>query len=293
MPVITRTSGSFLEKVESGDSPLHLSLVHNDPLERIMFDRNLTGVEFRRACLGASCLFIDHLMGEFDAEQTAELMILSKGLVYQLTEAFAARTGKNLPTNLIATSRVSVSSDHVDIEIPYAKFEAPSRTLIVGDTVASGATIIAALGEYRKFHPLDQVFIVSYAGTLAGARKIEEYCRKHAIDVKFLFGLAAFGLADNGFDLSFLHPETICRQEYRRRASEQFTGNPASAIGWDFGSQAMAPQKYRQLCWIESEIWNLQGAPCFKSAEQPHGLALLQHEEAAYSEIADTLRERL
>ncbi|UUU32148.1 hypothetical protein JIX56_20815 [Streptomyces sp. CA-210063] len=291
--MITRTSGSFLEKVELGDSSPHLSLVHNDPLERIMFDRNLAGVEFRRACLEASRLFIDHLMDEFDPEHAAELMILSKGLVYQLAEAVATQTGKNLPTNLIATSRVSVSSDQVKVEIPYAKFEAPSRTLLVGDTVASGATIVAALEAYRKLHPLDQVFVVSYAGTLVGARKIEEYCRKRAIKVKFLFGLAAFGLADNGFDLSFLHPETVCREEYRRRAAEQFAGIPVSAIGWDFGSQAMAPQKYRQLCWIESEMWKLQGEACFKTAEQPHELSLLRHEEAAYSDIADTLRESL
>ncbi|MFI9585109.1 hypothetical protein ACIHCQ_25405 [Streptomyces sp. NPDC052236] len=291
--MIASTSGSILEQAVSTEPSLRLSLVHNEPLERIMFDRNLTGVEFRRACLEASRLFIGHLLDEFDPEQSAELMILSKGIVYQLAEAVAAETGKNLPTNLIATSRVSVSGDRVDIEIPYAKFEAPSRTLILGDTVASGATVIAAIGEYRKHHPVDRVFVLSYAGALVGARRISEYCRGQGIEATFLFGLAAFGLADNGFDLSFLHPATITRDEYRRRAAEQFVGNPVSAVGWDFGSQAMAPQKYRQLCWIEAEVWELQGLPCFKVAEQPQELSLLRHEAAAYSEIAQALGEEL
>jgi hypothetical protein len=270
-----------------------LFLTHNEPLERIMFDRNLIGIEFRRACLEASRLFIGHLLDEFDPEESAELMILSKGIVYQLAEAAAAQTGRNLPTNLIATSRISVSGDHAEVRVPYVKFEAPSETLIMGDTVASGATIIAALGEYRKHHPVNRIYVLSYAGALIGAKRIAEYCERYGIKATFLFGLAAFGLADNGFDLSFLHPATITREEYRTRAAKQFDGNPVSAVGWDFGSQAMAPQKYRELCWVEAEMWKLQGSPCFKSAERPNRLSPLRHEAAAYSQIADTLAKDL
>lgn len=291
--MITRIPGSFLEKIECADSWPRIYLAHNEPLEHIMFDRNLTGIEFRRACLAASILFVDHLADEFDAESAAELLILSKGIVYQLAEAVARQTGKNLPTNFIATSRVSVSDDHVGIAIPYTNFDAPSRTLLIGDTVASGATITAALERYRQFHPLDAIFIASYAGALVGAHRIAEYCRLHEIDVAFLFGLAGFGLASNGFDLSFLHPETITRDEYRTRAAQQFNGRPVSAVGWDFGSQATAPQKYRQLCWIEAEKWELQGTACFKEAERPSGPNLLRHEEAAYSDFTPALGDEL
>ncbi|MFE7439018.1 hypothetical protein ACFU7X_00880 [Streptomyces chartreusis] len=291
--MITRISGSSLEKIDSGDSSPRIYLAHNEPLERIMFDRNLTGVEFRGQCLAASQMFVDHFVDEFDPESAAELLILSKGIVYQLTEAVARQTGKNLATNFIATSRVSVAEDHVGVAVSYANFDAPSRTLLIGDTVASGATITAALDSYREVHPVDRVFIVSYAGALAGARRISEYCQRHAIEATFLFGLAAFGLSSNGFDLSFLHPDTVTRDEYRRRAEEQFNGRPVSAVGWDFGSQATAPRKYRQLCWIEAEKWELQGAACFKDAERPIEMDLLRREEAAYSDIARTLEGEL
>ncbi|MDH6554711.1 hypothetical protein [Streptomyces sp. SAI-041] len=288
--MLVSTPGSFLEEVVGENDSFRLFLVHNTPLERLMFDRNLIGVEFRRACLEASSLFIGHMVDECDPEDSAELLILSKGIVYQLAEAVAVQTGKNLPINLIATSRVSVSADHVEIEVPYARFEAPSSTLIVGDTVASGATIITALHRFRQQHFLHRLYVVSYAGSLVGARKIADYCQEHDVEVTFLFGLAAFGLAENGFDLSFLHPATITRDEYRRRAAEQFDGKPVSAVGWDFGSQTMAPRKYRELCWIEAEMWKLQGLPSFKSAERPSDLTALQHEAAAYSTIANEIQ---
>lgn len=289
--MISSIPGSFLEQMRSGESGTRLFIVHNEPLERIMFDRNLMGFDFRAACLEASRFFIGHMMDEFDPEESAELMILSKGLIYQIGAAVAAEAGMNLPVNLIATSRVSVSAQDAKIEIPYARLEAPSRTLIIGDTVASGATITAAVDEYVRHHALERLYVVSFAGAGAGAVRISEHCRKLGIDVTFTFGLAAFGLGENGFDLSFLHEATATRDEYRRRAYEQFDGKPVSAVGWDFGSQAMAPRKYRELCWVEAEMWDLHDSPCLSRVERPDDLSRLRHESAAYSQINGSLRQ--
>jgi hypothetical protein len=135
------------------------------------------------------------------------------------------------------------------------------------------------MGKYT----LERVYVFSYAGTRIGALRIAEFCRASSIDCTFLYGLAMFGLGENGFDLSFLHPDTVAREAYKERARAQFDGRAVSAVGWDFGSQAMAPGKYRHLCWVEAEIWGLQGAGCLGVAERPSDLGDLGHERAAYA----------
>ncbi|NKZ02869.1 hypothetical protein [Actinomadura latina] len=287
--MITELERSSAELV--GDDP-RLYLVHNEALEDLLFDRNLMGAGFRAACLRSSRWFIAHLADEYLSEETAELVILSKGLAYQLAEAVSAETGHNLPTNLIATSRTAVAHDTARIDVPYCCFEAPAETLLIGDTVASGETIITALRRFLDVHPLRRVFVISYAGTLVGATRIAEFCTSQGIEATFLYGLAAFGLGDNGFDLSFLHPDTITRARYAERAREQFAGRPVSAVGWDFGSQAMAPRKYRHLSWVESEIWDLTGEDCFKVAEAPGDWSELAHERAAYEHALGRLPVR-
>lgn len=284
---------SMVEPLGAEHASLRLYLAHNEPLEHIMFDRNLIGIDFRRTCLAASRLFVRHLDDEVDWEDAAELVILSKGLAYQLGEAVASGAGRNLATNLIATSRTPTGSGHVAVEISYARLETPGRTLVVGDTVASGATIVAAVGEYLRHHELERLYVVSYAGTLDGARRIAAFCAERGVKATFLFGLAAFGLADNGFDLSFLHPETITRDEYRQRAVRQFHGRAVSAVGWDFGAQSMAPRKYRELCWMESDAWGLRGEPCFRVAEKPRDLTALDHERPAWSTGAGRLDDEV
>ncbi|GII66288.1 hypothetical protein Skr01_63730 [Sphaerisporangium krabiense] len=282
--MILDAEGSTAELIEAGTRGSRLYVVHNGALERLLFDRNLIGADFRRACLESSRLFLGHLGDEYQPGRTAELAILSKGLVYQLGEAAVRQSGENLPLNLVATSRVAVSPDTARVEVSYAQFEAPADTLLVGDTVASGATIIAALGRYLESHRLERVYVLSYAGALRGARRITAFCARRGIRATFLYGLAAFGLGLNGFDLSFLHPDTLTRRAYADRAARQFSGKAVSAVGWDFGAQATAPRKYRHLCWVEAEVWGLHGSDCLAVAERPEDWAELSRERAAYAD---------
>ncbi|SCL46003.1 hypothetical protein GA0070606_0902 [Micromonospora citrea] len=281
--MIADTGSSAVEPIGATTGVTGLHLVHNRHLEALLFDRNLTDLPFRRACLSSSREFVRHIRDELDGADVAELIILSKGLVYQLAEAVAVEAGRNLPANLVSTSRVAVASDDATVEVSYARFDAGGSTLLVGDTVASGATIVAALREYQRFHAVRRLYVLSYAGALHGAARIAGYCADSGIECTILFGLAAFGLAENGFDLSFLHPATVTRDAYRERARRQFAGKQVSAVGWDFGSQAMAPGKYRQLCWVEADMWGLHGSPALAVARAPEDMAALAHEAPAYA----------
>lgn len=276
-----RVEGSEIDLHEVGGVTIHV--VKNRALERLLFNRNLLGKEFRDACFEASTCFVRHLADEYEVSDTAELLVLSKGLVYQLSSAVSQETGSDIPTNLIATSRIVVAGHSAKVSVTYSQLEAPARTLLIGDTVASGATIVESLKVYLAKYELERVYVLSYAGTGVGAQRIARFCRQHSVECVFLYGLAVFGLGDNGFDLSFLHPDTIADAEHKERARAQFGGHPVSAVGWDFGSQAMAPRKYRQLCWIEAELWGLHGADCFTVATKPPDLSDLMHEWPAYA----------
>src|SRR5262249_618234 len=159
----------------------------------------------------------------------------------------------------------------------------PTSVLVIGDTIASGATIISAINTYADAAPLRKVYILSYAGTAVGAQRIVAHCEAKGIEVCILLGLAVFGLGDNGFDLSFLHPDTMASEVYRDRARDQFDSKAVSAVGWDFGSQFLAPTKYQYLCWVEAERWGLLGHPSFAVAVHPPSMDLLANEKAAFT----------
>jgi hypothetical protein len=259
----------------------------NAALERVLFDRNLIGLDFTQACQEASEAFIEHFSPEFISfgDDVAELVILSKGIYYWMHNAFAAQLGRNLETNFIVTKRSAVSGTSVNIDVPYCDFSVPVQNLVIADTIASGATMVAVLRHYSNFHHLRRVIVFSIAGSATGGRALAAFCREREIGLTIVYGLAAFGLAANGFDLSFLHPDTICpNQQYVRRARDLYEGKPVSAVGWDFGSQAQAIRKYKMLCWIEAEYWGLQHSSLFRVKERVTDLRLVEKEKSAYAD---------
>jgi hypothetical protein len=143
---------SYLDRVTVPG--LDKAFIINDPhLESILFNRNLMGLEFTQACEGASAAFLEHFRPEIEpliADGIAELMLMSKGLYYWMHNAFARVFHQNLEINFAATRRAEVSSSAVRIEIPYSNFDSPAQNLILGDTIASGATICAALSLYLQ-----------------------------------------------------------------------------------------------------------------------------------------------
>ncbi|WP_028707514.1 hypothetical protein [Propionicicella superfundia] len=209
-------------------------------------------------------------------------MLLSKGLLYQLQAALVSEFDFTIPVNLMATSRVAAGAESSRVVVSYSQVDAGGSSLVIADTVASGSTVLAALEEYRRSNVVDSLMVLSFAGSAVGARKIDRYCQAEGIECKFVYGLAAFGLAPNGFDLSFLHPDTVTSARYVERASALFGGVPVSAVGWDFGSQAMAPEKYGALCWLEAEYWGMHGHPEFRLERRPEDFRIVEKEHSAF-----------
>ncbi len=106
-------------------------IINNPYLESILFNRNLMGLEFTKACEDASVAFLEHFRPEISPliadSGIAELMLMSKGLYYWMHNAFARVFHQNLEINFAATRRAEVSSEAVRIEIPYSNFDSPAQ----------------------------------------------------------------------------------------------------------------------------------------------------------------------
>jgi len=63
------------------------------------------------------------------------------------------------------------------------------------------------------------------------------------VRLTLVFGVAAFGLADNGTDLPFLHPDTRTAPRHLERARAVYGGQPVCAIG-DWGERGEDPAAY-------------------------------------------------
>jgi hypothetical protein len=276
--------GSHIERVQIPGID-RAFIMRNSSLEAVLFNRNLIGLEFTQACESASRAFLSHLKPELTSiiEDVAELMILSKGMYFWIHNAFAQVFERNLEINFAATRRVEVSSNSAQVEIPYFNFDAPAENLIIGDVLASGATMCTALSHYLDYCQLKRVFVFSIAGSVIGGQTLANFCRSRGVELTLIYGLAAFGLSLNGFDLPFLHPDTITCDEYRYRAASVYEGKPISAVGWDFGTQAQAIRKYKMLCWIEAKYWGLEDSDVFLLKEFPGESRLVEKEKAAYS----------
>lgn len=269
-------------------------IASNSWLEDLLFDRSSVGTAFSQQCFLSSKAMISHFSDELTySEEIAELILLSKGAQYRLGEAMEGALGYRPQTNFLATSRKEVAGTEVTVEIDYASLDAPAKTLVIGDTIASGATVCAALDCYMRHHQLERVLLLSLAGSGVGATRIGHFCAERGVSLTMVFGLAVFGLAENGFDLAFLNPKTICAEEYRSRATQVFSGLPISAVGWDFGSQVQAVEKYRALCWIEAKYWGLEGSDLFAVAKQPTDAYQIAREYPAYRDRFPEIPELL
>ena len=173
--------------------------------------------------------------------------------------------GSLLPENFIGIKRHLDERNQWLADYHYASFEAPCRTVLVGDTVASGASVsqgIRAFAEWGKAHGLEQVHFFSACGSRVGGQRIRQTCVDLGLKATFTHGLAAFGMSEHGWklpdtDLPWLHPDTITQPHYRLRAEIAFQGKPVCAIG-DWGMRCKNPKAYLEEWQEEAAYWGLK-----------------------------------
>jgi len=242
-------------------------ILESPALEAFLFDRTVVGVPLLNAARDATTHWLAALWdnGLLTAgDDAAGLTVLTGGLYYGLQPAWQTVFGSLLPENFIGIRRRLDERSRWMADNPYSSFEAPCRTVLVGDTVASGASAAQALrvfGDWGRERGLEQVHFFSACGSRAGARRICQTCAELGLNVTFTHGLAAFGLATQGWqlpdtDLPWLHPDTVTDLRHLRRAETAFRGKPVCAIG-DWGLRCKNPAAYLHEWQAEAAYWHL------------------------------------
>lgn len=255
---IRELKNSKLRLVELDSKGDYIYIMENKYAEEVVLNRGLVGYEFANTCFNGTKLFVEHFADEFNKNNDiAELMLLSKGFYYRLFSSFAEVLKKNLQVDFLATKRI-MDGNIANIEVKYSDLSAKASTLVIGDTIATGNSVISALEHYEKAAcKIKKLYLFSFCGSKVGALKIIDYCKKANIDVTIVYGIAAFGFGNNGFDLPFLHKDTITDEKYMEKAKKVFANLPICAVGVDFASQTQCPKKYANLCSLERKFFGV------------------------------------
>ena len=243
-------------------------ILESPALESFLFDRTVVGAPLLNAAREATVHWLAALRDAKlldSAEDVAGLTILTGGLYYGLQPAWQTVFGSLLPENFIGVKRHLDQHKHWFADYQYMSFEAPCRTVLVGDTVASGASVcqgIRVFAEWAVPRGLQQVHFFSACGSRIGGQRIRAACAELGLRCTFTHGLAAFGMAEQGWqlpdtDLPWLHPDTVTQPHYHQRAEAAFQGKPVCAIG-DWGMRCKNPKAYLHEWEEEAKYWGIK-----------------------------------
>lgn len=245
-----------LRRVAIAGLPEETYILESRAVERLLFGRELVGQEFADECARASTDFCRLLAARLDTDDVSELLILNGGRYYGLAGAYGRVFGRPLAVNELKATRRCTPDGTWAADVSYRHYAYKSRTLLVGDTVATGVSARVALEDFFSYHLPEQIVFFTICGGIPGARVIAETCARHGVRLTLVFGLAAFGLAENGTDLPFLHPATVTAPRYLARAAEVYGGKPICAIG-DWGDRGENPAGYLAEWAATKRVWSL------------------------------------
>lgn len=231
----------------------------------ILYRPHIAGIELQRRMERMAGVFVDAawrlaLRGK-KASSVAELVLLSGGLFYQLNSGFKRKFGVALPQCFIGIKRQRVegSEGRFTAAATYENFESlpDSANIIIGDTIATGATmqkaigyLLAALAERKS--TLESLTICSLACSVKGAEVLKR-AEKGIVaafpraKVRLIAAEELFHLMPDGTDLRFLHPAAIMPEETRGRILRAYgeeLGREMKCAVFDWGTRCKNPIRH-------------------------------------------------
>jgi len=144
-------------------------IMEDRAVERVLFGRELVGAEFARVCLEASLGFCRLLTPRLDVPDIAELLILNGGRYYGLATAYERVFGRSLPVDELKATRRQDPDGAWVADISYRRYAHKPRTLLIGDTVATGVSARVALVDYFAYHTPAELIFFTICGAIIGA----------------------------------------------------------------------------------------------------------------------------
>jgi|GEM_PF-1447863 len=230
--------------------PQDTFILYSPALEQILFDRSLVGWELQKSTYRtARALFEalkDNLMQQYPMDSRFEQVNLAGSDWYMLQPAYAKVYNSILPRNYIAIKRFPIpgvfdeyGKQKFATEISYKRFEAKGSLCILGETIATGASLVDSLEAHLPYaieNGLKRMLIFTICGSKIGAERVYETIKKFGVEVTFIFGLGIFGLGKDGTALLWHDIENkekaLTLPEFEERSKKAFLPGECAIGDW-------------------------------------------------------------
>jgi len=227
-------------KVRNDFLPKNSYILCMPPARRIIYNPLVCGLELGDLAKNCSEEFLKtawQLVPQFrksKARNISELVVLRGSLGYHFDEAYKEVFGKYLPKCFVGARRYRISGGEFGADIFYTNFDAlPNRgILFTGDTIATGVSLSQTLSITRselrsRDYEIKGLMVFTIAGSLKGCSKLLEWEDRFKewwpnFKIHLFACEALFGLAANGTDLLFKHPEAILPEETKQYVSKVY-----------------------------------------------------------------------
>ncbi|MFH2101268.1 MAG: hypothetical protein ABII71_04260 [Candidatus Micrarchaeota archaeon] len=254
-----------LYKMERGDFPENTYILSGEDTAHILFRPYLAGKELQDRMEGVAEKMMKAagkvaLNGKKPSE-ISELVFLAGGLYYQMNQGFKRVFDRALPQCFLGIKRQRVEGTEGGFTAvaTYENFESlpDNATVIIGDTIATGATL--QKGIYHLFEALQlrkqrisDLIVFSLACSVAGAKKMKEIEDRMKRDfpeskVHFFVCEQLFHLMPDGTDMRFLYDDSVIPDGFRAKVIENFgeeLGHDMKCAVFDWGTRCKNPIKH-------------------------------------------------
>lgn len=254
----------------------------SDEARAILYSPHIAGKRLQDLLEKLSVQFAEVLgkrLAGIPREKVCELVFMSGGFFYSLNHGFKKSQGFALQQCFIGLqrSRVSGKEGAFRAMAGYENFEAlpDGAHVVIGDTVATGATLVKGIqllldAAEDKGVSIASITLVSVAASAQGAKRLASIAKRHILPqhpnckVGMIACEMLFHLMPDGTDMRFLMPDSIMpdesRYECERRYGKYLSKNMKCAV-FDWGTRCKNPaahyREFLEYCGRELSVLRL------------------------------------
>jgi uracil phosphoribosyltransferase len=227
-------------KVSHPQLPRNTYILCMSSARKILYDPVVCGERLRRLAIECNKTFLKTAwqlvpnLKKTRANDICEVVVLRGGLAYALDVAFEDLFDAFLPRCVIGARRYRISGEKFGAEIKYINFDPlpDNGILLMGDTIATGASLSRTLAEVRdelrrRDYRVKKLLVFSIAAAFKGSTRLFEWEERFRewwpnFRIHFFAAEALFGLVD-GTHLRFRKEgEAIVPEEVKKYVSKVY-----------------------------------------------------------------------
>ncbi len=265
-----------LYRVEQEEFPENTYIICSGPSRRILYNPQMAGRELQEEMERMSPLFIkaatQKALRGARLDDVVEFVLLAGGLYYSMARGFREVHGHALPQCFLGIKRQRIEGSEGQFRAvsTYENFESLPKesAVIIGDTIATGATIVRALRQLEdaaaeKEGKVRRLVVCSLACSTEGARRLGKLEKEmRARDPEFRIWLIVaeqlFHLMPDGTDMRFLREDVVVPEESREYTISRYgeaLGKEMKCAIFDWGTRCKNPKAhYKEFLGFCNEI---------------------------------------